>query len=181
MVPGRPTTVTIAKKAMELVVKSYPNVLLNIFGSFPNNDYSSWVRSLPEKYGINKNICFRGYKTALQLVSEYEKASMYIIPSRMENSSNSLAEAQLFGLPVIASDAGGSPYLVDNGKNGLLFLSENQCDLADKINLLIRSNNLAHTLSKEGRNTALKRHNKESIVIMRMNIYDSELALSQKK
>ena len=55
------------------------------------------------------------------MVNEYLKANVFICPSTCENSSNSIAEAQLLGVPCIASARGGNPDMIPNNLCGTLY------------------------------------------------------------
>jgi len=62
----------------------------------------------------------------------------YVLPSLWEGISNSLLEAMAAGLPVIATNAGGNPEVVEDGKSGLLFPVGDAARLAEQLTLLYR-------------------------------------------
>ncbi|MBD5520980.1 MAG: glycosyltransferase family 4 protein [Lachnospiraceae bacterium] len=73
--------------------------------------------------------------TALQRL--IEKAEFSIYPSQWyENCPFSVMESQVYGTPVIASDIGGIPELIEDGHSGELFEPANQAHLEEKINRL---------------------------------------------
>jgi glycosyltransferase involved in cell wall biosynthesis len=73
-----------------------------------------------------------------QAVRDYYWASdVFVLPSRTEGMSNSMVEAMACGLPVVASNVGGALDLVQADGNGLLFESEDQRDLAQKLGLML--------------------------------------------
>ena len=48
------------------------------------------------------------------MVSEYLNCNVFVCPSSIENSPNSIGEAQLLGVPIIASKVGGVPSIIDS-------------------------------------------------------------------
>jgi L-malate glycosyltransferase len=82
-------------------------------------------------------------------ISEWMKAAdIFILPSRNEGTPNSLLEAMASGLPVIASQVGGVPELIQESIEGLLFESDSKDDLKEKLNKLIKDNQLQKLLGK---------------------------------
>ena len=75
-------------------------------------------------------------------------ADIFILPSRNEGTPNSLLEAMASGLPVIASQVGGIPELIQENIEGLLFKSDSKDDLKEKLNKLIKDNQLQEFLGK---------------------------------
>ncbi len=70
-----------------------------------------------EKNNI-KNISLKGFQKEVQ--AYYEQADIFVLPSRWEGFGIVLIEAMAMGLPVIASDTGGIPELIHQGKGGFL-------------------------------------------------------------
>ena len=82
------------------------------------------------------------------------ESHVFVCPSAVENSPNSVAEAQLLGLPVAASRAGGIPSVVEDKRGGLLFEKGNPRDLARAVKEIFSSDGLARSLSKSERQFA---------------------------
>ena len=55
------------------------------------------------------------------MIEEYLKANVFLSPSVIENESNSICEAMILGVPVVASFVGGIGTTVEHGKSGLLY------------------------------------------------------------
>lgn len=111
----------------------------NIFSSFEHSE------------GIKSNdvgITLLGYIGVEQVKQELLQAEMFVLPSIMDNSPNSLCEAQLIGTPVIASFVGGIPQMVDNNHTGILYPYNEPYSLAFKILNLHNSRELQERLSK---------------------------------
>lgn len=78
------------------------------------------------------NVCLRGTATAGELARQLRESTVYVHPSYIDNSPNSVCEAQYLGVPVIATNVGGVSSLIDNGMNGILVQSHDAYMLAGK-------------------------------------------------
>jgi glycosyltransferase involved in cell wall biosynthesis len=93
-------------------------------------------------------------------ISEWMKAAdIFILPSRNEGTPNSLLEAMASGLPVIASQVGGIPELIQENIDGLLFKSDSKDDLKEKLHKLIIDNQLQEFLGKNAKNKIKTHYN----------------------
>lgn len=108
-----------------------------------------------------------------ELINEMLEADVFIHPSHIDNSPNSVCEAMLLGMPVIATFAGGIPSIIENKKEGLLVQDGDPYALAGAILELIENENYANVLGINARTTARTRHNSESIVKKLLSIYSS--------
>lgn len=72
-----------------------------------------------------------------------------------------LVEAMLLEVPVIGTDAGGVPEIIEHGKSGLLFESENSTALADVLEKLHSDESLRHHLAVGGRARAQREFDRE--------------------
>jgi len=107
----------------------------------------------------NVGITLLGYIDVEQVRQELLDAEMYILPSIMDNSPNSLCEAQLVGTPVIASYVGGIPQMVENNKTGILYPYNEPYSLAFKILDLHNSPETLMELSANEIEMSHRRHN----------------------
>jgi glycosyltransferase involved in cell wall biosynthesis len=78
-------------------------------------------------------VAFRGYLTSRQVAEEYAAATLLLYPTRADNSPNSVKEAVVAGLPVVASAIGGIVDYVAPGKNGVLFPPGNLAEFRQAI------------------------------------------------
>ena len=112
----------------------------------------------------NVNVYVRGIISADQLVDEMTDADVYVHPSYIENSPNTVCEAQVLGVPVIATHVGGVETLIHNNVDGLVVSANDVYTMAIQIKKIIMDSALAIQLGKNGRMEALQRHNPETIV-----------------
>lgn len=105
------------------------------------------------------------------MADQYRMAHVFVCSSSIENSPNSLGEAQLIGCPVVASYVGGVPDMVDNNITGLLYRFEETEMLAAAICRIFNNDNLAEALSTREIETASKRHDGIKNANRMMEIY----------
>ena len=79
-------------------------------------------RRSADSLGIAGHVAFRGVLTFDELVGAYQQASVVVLPSTTDSESFGmvLIEAMACGTPVIGSSVGGIPFVVDDGRDGLL-------------------------------------------------------------
>jgi len=135
----------------------------HIIGIEQQNEIVSMMEAITNLKYKNFNVIFRGPKTELELVKELLSADVFIHPSHIDNSPNSVCEAMLLGMPVIASYVGGIPSLIEDRHNGVLYNSNDPYELASKILLTVKDKELIAELSKNARATGIDRHDHEQI------------------
>lgn len=97
--------------------------------------------------------------------------TLYVHPSYIENSPNSVCEAQLTGIPVVASRVGGTASLVEHGKTGYLYPVTDPYMAAYYIHRLISNREENIQMGKESRRTAFIRHDKRAIAADLIELY----------
>jgi len=122
------------------------------------------------------NVKIRGTASGESLKDELLKADMFIHPSYIDNSPNSICEAQILGMPIISTDVGGISSIVKHRETGLLIPSNDPHMLASNIILLLHENELASSLGAKAREVALKRHDPQQIVEVLFSIYNKIIA-----
>lgn len=82
------------------------------------------------------------------MITEYLNANVYVLPSCIENSPNSLCEAQILGVPCISSICGGTADFINNNIDGLLYRCEEYEQLAQKIINIFNSGDKISNIGK---------------------------------
>lgn len=127
-------------------------------------------RIFPQAYtsiGIN----LLGIKNTDEIIGLLSESSLYVHTSNIDNSPNSLCEAQLMGVPVIATNVGGISSLIEDGENGFLVPANDPYFLAARIVQLHNNKMVLENISKRGREKAQKRHSPESILNQLVQTY----------
>jgi glycosyltransferase involved in cell wall biosynthesis len=85
------------------------------------------------------------------VIARFRKSShVTIVSSRYETFGNVVLEAFAYGSPLICSDSGGLPEIVENRKSGLLFRSESDVDLSNKIVSVLEDDQLCRSIADGG-------------------------------
>lgn len=164
-------------RAVALLRRQYPRIELRVAGSLERrNPVARRLFRLVKELRLSHHVKFLGQLDAAQIVLELTQARAFVLPSFIENSSNSLAEAQLVGTPVVASFVGGVPDMVKDDETGLLFQAGDSSGLAWQIGRLFADDALAERLSFEERRIARIRHAPGTIVDALLRAYESILA-----
>jgi glycosyltransferase involved in cell wall biosynthesis len=163
-------------KAISLLRPAYPEIRLKIAGSMNRKDpVVRRMFKLVQELDLADQVMFLGQLDSSRIVNELKHARVFVLPSYIENSSNSLAEAQLVGTPVVASFVGGVPDMVVDGETGILYQAGDQCMLARQIERVFLDDALSMHLSRQARQGALKRHAPEDIVNDMLRSYEEIL------
>lgn len=105
---------------------------------------------------INGNVIYCTDLKWKEAMSILKKSSMLVIPSRMESIPQVIKEAFFLKIPVIATNVGGIPELIENNVSGILVEPNNPEKLLEKINELIENEELAQKLAKNSHDFVMK-------------------------
>lgn len=148
-------------RAMPFVLREYPDTIIrvaggditqrnnSIFKQIMRTGYGSIILSEIKKLGLNEKVTFVGNLDANGMINEFLSSNLFIIPSSLENSPNSLGEAQLLGVPVLASYVGGVPDMMTGNEENLYRFEEIEmlackiCKIFDAGNKQVSSRDLA--------------------------------------
>lgn len=119
-------------EAMPDLLQRYPDAMLYVAGNniikhqtmkdrIKLSSYGKYLISLIGQYHLEEKVILLGKLSEEEMKQQFLKANVFVCPSVLENSPNTLGEAMLLGVPSAASAAGGIPDMITDGKEGLLF------------------------------------------------------------
>lgn len=101
------------------------------------------------------------------------RCDLYVLPTYIDNSPNSICEAMCLGVPVVSTMTGGVPSLIDNHITGDLVPTNDPYILAYTIRELLFNPELRKQYGENARKVALERHNPDAILNTLKDIYNS--------
>lgn len=142
-------------EAFAQVLKAYPDATLAVTGKDPRTvpfyrlgSYQRYLIRLMKQYGLEGKVEFLGGLSAGQMKEQYLHSNVFVLPSTIENSPNSLGEAMLLGVPCVASDVGGVANLMTHQKEGFVYQSTAPYMLAHYIATIFEKEEAAGLMGK---------------------------------
>ncbi len=148
------------------------NIKLVIAGT---GEYLSELEEkVKEDVKLRSNVSFVGFKSGNELIRLVANSLFVVVPSIwFETFGLTVVEAMSFGKPVIGSNIGGISEIIENGYNGFLTEPENEIDLADKINHLLKDKFVLREMGRSARNTVLTKFSSASHFAKINKLYES--------
>ena len=131
---------------------THPDATLIMAGT--DKGLEDGTRLLVDELGLKGSVRFAGFLDLDKKLKEFAGADIYINTTRIDNMPVSVVEARALGLPVVATDVGGLPYLIEHGTNGFLVPDEDVDAMAACIQMLLDSPELTRKISRNGRTLA---------------------------
>lgn len=169
-------------QALKEIREKYPDVTVQVAGNSLVNyktlkdkikisAYGTYLRRLVKDLQMEDKITFLGKLSAEEMKQQYLDCHTFVCASSLENSPNSVGEAMLLGTPVVASNTGGIPSMLEHEKEGLLFEKGNPKALAEAIMRTWEEDKLVDELSTNARIRARKTHDADENYKTLLEIY----------
>lgn len=155
-------------KALPFILKHFPSTKVYVAGNnfFSNkgmriSGFGHYINSLIRHYKLEDKIVFTGLLSEEEMSDRFLNSHVFVCPSAIENSPNSVGEAQLLGVPCISAVTGGTADMIEHGKTGLLYRFEEIEMLASNVCKVFGNRELALSISEGGRACSQSRHDKD--------------------
>lgn len=144
----------------------------NVVGSMDN----SLKQIVEKKERIRFEDChinLLGLKEPVELLNLLCSSTLYVHTAYIENSPNSICEAQCLGVPVVSTNVGGIATLVRNGEDGMLVPANDPWQMADTIIEVSKDKQKLLQFSERGRKFAMARHSDNNIKRQLLECYNT--------
>jgi N-acetyl-alpha-D-glucosaminyl L-malate synthase BshA len=152
--------------AMKIISKEAPRARLVLVGDGPERHN---VERLISQLELKEKVILTGFRSNIPNLLRCSDA--VVICSETESAPLTLLEGLSCGLPVVATNVGGIPEILQDGVNGFLVEPKHPEDIADKLLCLISDMNLRSRLGIEARKTIEKKYTAEKVVFQYEEIY----------
>ena len=164
---GHPTLL----EAWPLVLEACPSAYLLIVGEGSRLDA---LHDIARAQGIERHVVFTGRRDDIPAVTA--AFDVAVLPSYREAQGLTILEAMALSRPVVASNVGGIPEMIEDGVTGLLVPSQDPPALAGAIVRLLQDHQLADVLGRAGHDLVHDRFCVELMVSAVQSLYDAGAA-----
>lgn len=134
--------------------------------------YGKYLLNQIKRNKLEDHVKFTGRLNADKMCARMLKTHVFLCPSAIENSPNSVGEAMLLGVPVVAADVGGIHNLLTDRKDGVLYRAEKPVEMMEAILRIFADDKLALSMSSNARQHALNTHDPEKNYRRLLEIYN---------
>ena len=129
--------------AIKIVKEQIPEVQCKIIGSGPRENK---LKALARELGIDDRVEFLGFiPKRSDVIALMKRSHVFCLPSLVEGFGMVTIEALAAGIPYVNSDIPATREITEGGIGGLLFEPKNIGDLAEKMMLTLRAQNISET------------------------------------
>ena len=161
-------------RAFALVQEKLPEASLTIAG---DGSQSRALKTLAEDLKL-RNTRFIGQVAPFAIDDVYDAADIFMNGSEIDNQPLSILEAFSCGLPVVTTDAGGIPDIVEDGRTGMVVACGDYAELANRAMRLLNDPALTKQIVEQARQECLK-YSWEAVRDAWMNVYHSSKPLPE--
>lgn len=169
-------------EAMPQILKKYPDAHIYTTGRNPLKlntfidkikitSYQKYIGELIEKYNLQDKVTFLGSLSEEEMCNQFLKSHVFVSPSVIENSPNSVGEAMILGVPTISSDVGGVKNMLVHDKEGFVYQHDASYMLAHYVCEIFENDELALQFSRNSKVHANSTHNREKNLSDMIGIY----------
>lgn len=146
-------------EAVALLKNEFPDVKLYVSGVSPivrnmsikKFGYSRLIEKLIKKHNIEENVVFTGSLSGSEMIDYMKKSNVYVLPSLIENSPNTLGEAMILGMPCVSAYTGGASEMAIDEKECLFYRANDPKLLAWQIRRVFTDEKLAKNIGEAAR------------------------------
>lgn len=160
-------------RAFLRIADRFPDYTLRIVGHCPDRSEFEALRGGCDRIRFERAV---PHPQAIRLM---EQCSLFVLPSRTEAMGRVLLEAMAAAKPIIASAVDGIPHYIEHGRNGLLFRSEDDADLAAQMERVLADPAFARALALRGHAYVHDRLSEEQYALRFREMVDRAIATSR--
>jgi phosphatidyl-myo-inositol dimannoside synthase len=146
-------------KGIDSVIKSIPAIVSKAgpveYRVIGQGDDLPRLRALAAGLGVARYVNFVGGVSDAELREQYQRCSLFVMPSKKEGFGIVFLEAMAYGKPVVGGAHGGTPSVVKEGETGLLIDGSNIAAIADSVTQLLRNKAMREKFGHAGRQRLL--------------------------
>ncbi len=175
---------------MPRLIERYPDIRIMVAGNKPYGfgvpfldrivdyffEYQNYIKKKIRRTGLQEHIQWVGSLDAMGMVKQYLRCNLFVSCSTLENSPNSVGEAMMLGVPVVASRVGGTGDIMADNQQGKLYDFWDLEEMFQSICFMLDNPKRAEDLGEAARSRARKTHDREQNTAALLLVYERIMA-----
>ena len=175
---GRRKNISTALRAFSIIRLKKPDVEYHLVGDSMEIGGPAYQYAIKNK--VTDGVRFIGRLSYEELINKVKKALVFLHPSREESFGMSVLEAMVVGTPVVGGYCSGNiPYLLDNGRLGVLCNIDSPEEIAKGVLKILSDDYFAISLVGNARKFSRDKFSEDIVVKAYINYYRDILDISQ--
>jgi glycosyltransferase involved in cell wall biosynthesis len=144
------------------IASRHPDAELHVFGTADSN-YAHELKQRAANLGLSKRLVWHGFVTKRSDI--YAGLDLCVVPSCLTEALPTVAiESAFFGIPVIATEIGGLPEIIEHERTGYILNPDNPEDLSHRLDTLLSDTGLRRHMGSEARKRAVSHFSRDRFV-----------------
>lgn len=166
-------------RSLPLILKEFPDTKLMIVG---DGSYASKLKKMVKKLKIENNVIFTGMLTFESLPEYFNACDIFVNPTIRQNGYDlTILEAMACEKPVVVSNIGSVPTVINDGADGILVPPGDIKKLAEGVIQVLKDKEMAEHLGKAARRKVVEKFSAESMVEGTLKVYEEVIMRAKKK
>lgn len=168
---------------VKLIVPGLPIHIINYDGLkafIQGEEYVNYCKNIIQENKLEDNVVLLPRLDAIGMANEMIKANVFLSPSSIDNSPNTVGEATMIGMPIVCTPVGGVTSFMHDEDNCLIAPAGDEYMIAYQIKRLFDNNDLASELGLSALQTAHTRHNTECGIKQYQTAYQKIVSIHRK-
>lgn len=163
-------------EAVRIAAKMLPGIHAKVIGGNRNKLYMDFLMDRIRSYSLAGNITFLGFlPDHRDVLREMSKSKVMMLPSHADTGPRAVAECMALGIPVIAYNVDGLPWMIEDGVRGMLVEKGNTEALGEQLLLLLKDSERRRALTENAKDFAREHFDARTIVKRLLDIYEDIL------
>ena len=154
---------SMAIHVLDKIRKIYPDARLCMVGPVKDNRVMEQLKILISRLDLQDHVLFSGQLSKIEWTALSKDYDIFINTTDYDNNPVTLLESMALGLPIVSTNVGGVPYLIDDNVTGLLVGAKKSEQMVGKINELISGKIDGYQIARNARE-AVSHYDKNEII-----------------